>query len=189
MERVLMAAGHGFLGVTRPDGWPAVVPLNFVYTDGRVYYHGAREGEKMGSVQADDRVTFLVVEAFSLVPSYFRDPRLACPATQYYKSVVVRGRARVVHEPEEKARALQALMEKLQPEGGYQPISASDPLYRKSLATTAVVAIDVDEMTGKFKFGQNLSSAKREAVAGRLEARGGAGDRVTAEEMRRRARR
>ena len=184
MEQLLATATHGYLGTVRADGWPMVVPLNFVFADERIYFHGATEGEKMEAVARDDRVTFTVVEEFSLVPSHFRDPRYACPATQYYKAVMVRGRARVVEEAAEKARALQALMEKLQPEGGYVPITADEPLYRKSLRTTAVVAVEVEEMTGKFKFGQNLPASKREEVATRLEARGCPIDHATVEAMR-----
>ena len=184
MERLLDRASHGYLGMIGPDGWPGVVPLNFVYAGGRIYFHGATEGEKMAGLARDDRVTFTVVEEFSIVPSYFRDPRFACPATQYYKAVMVRGRARVVEAADEKARALQALMEKLQPEGGHVPITADEPLYRKSLRTTAVVAVEVERMTAKFKFGQNLPSSKRAEVADRLEARGCPVDHATVEAMR-----
>lgn len=184
IELLLASAGHGYLGAIRADGWPLVVPLNFVYADGRIYLHGAPEGEKMAAIERDDRVTFTVVADYALIPSYFRDPRYACPATQYYKAAMVRGRARVVEETDEKARALQALMEKLQPEGGYVPITADEPLYRKSFKTTAVIAIEVEQMTGKFKFGQNLPSSKRDAVAERLEARGCPIDRATVDAMR-----
>jgi len=185
MEKLLATVEYGFLGAVAPDGWPLVVPLNFVFTDGRIYFHGALEGEKMETFARDDRVTFTVVEAFSLVPSYFRDPAFACPATQYYKSVVVRGRTRVVEDFEEKARALQSMMEKLQPEGGHLPIHADEPLYRKSLRTTGVVAIEIDRMTAKFKFGQNLPSTKRNEVASKLEARGCPVDLATVDAMRR----
>jgi nitroimidazol reductase NimA-like FMN-containing flavoprotein (pyridoxamine 5'-phosphate oxidase superfamily) len=185
MERLLATSSHGFMGVMTPDGWPSVVPLNFVFVDGRVYFHGANEGEKMEGLSRDGRVTFTVAEGFAIVPSYFRDPRLACPATQYYKCVMIRGRARVVSDVDEKARALQAMMEKLQPEGGHEQIAASSALYRKSLKTTAVVAIEVERMTGKFKFGQNLPKNTREQVAERLEARGCPIDHTTADAMRR----
>ncbi len=184
MEKLLAEATHGFLGLTGPDGWPRVVPLNYVTLDGKLYFHGANEGEKMDSLAADDRVTFVVVEDFSLVPSYFRDPKFACPATQYYKAVAIRGRARIVEDNDEKARALQALMEKLQPEGGYVPITATEPMYRKSLRTTAVVAIEIERMTAKFKFGQNLPASKREEVADQLAARGCPIDHRTVAEMR-----
>ena len=184
IERLLATATHGYLGAIGKDGWPLVVPLNFVYADEKIYFHGAHEGEKMAALERDPRVTFTVVEEFSLVPSYFRDPRYACPATQYYKAVMARGRACAVEAAEEKAFALQALMEKLQPEGGYVPIAADEPLYRKSLRTTAVVAIHVERLTGKFKFGQNLPTAKRERVAEGLEARGCPVDHATVAAMR-----
>lgn len=185
MLDLLATAEHGYMGVLTPDGWPSVVPLNFVYADGRIYFHGAGEGEKMASVAENARVTFTVAEGFSILPSYFQDPERACPATQYFKCVMVRGRARTVEDAAEKARALQALMEKLQPEGGHEPITAESPLYRKSVRTTAVVAIEVERMTGKFKFGQNLPKDKRERVAERLEERGCPIDHATAGAMRR----
>jgi len=185
IDKLLAEAGHGFLGILTEDGWPSSVPVNFVYAEGRVYFHGAYSGEKMEAIATGPRVTFTVVEDFSLIPSYFRDPRFACPATQYYRSVMIRGHVRVVEAVEEKAMALQALMEKLQPEGGYEPITAKAPMYRKSLKTTAVLAIEVERMTGKFKFGQNLPRSKREVVAESLEKRGCPIDHATVAEMRR----
>ena len=185
MEQLLATAEHGYLGLVTEDGWPMAVPLNFVFADGRIYFHGASEGEKMLSLEHQARVTFTVAEGFAIVPSYFRDPKLACPATQYYKCVMIRGTARVVSEVAEKAAALQALMTKLQPEGGHEPITADNPLYRKSLKTTAVVAIEIRRMTGKFKFGQNLPKSTRRLVAERLEGRGCPLDLETAGAMRR----
>jgi nitroimidazol reductase NimA-like FMN-containing flavoprotein (pyridoxamine 5'-phosphate oxidase superfamily) len=185
MERLLATVDYGVLGILTPDGWPSAVPLNFVFADGRIYFHGAGEGEKMAAIEHDARATFTVAEGYAIVPSYFRDPRLACPATQYYKCVMVRGRARVVSDVDEKARALQAMMDKLQPEGGFEPIEAGNPIYRKSLKTTAVVALEIERMTGKFKFGQNLPKGKRNEVAEQLEARGCPIDHATVDAMRR----
>jgi nitroimidazol reductase NimA-like FMN-containing flavoprotein (pyridoxamine 5'-phosphate oxidase superfamily) len=183
MMRLLATVGHGYLGAIRSDGWPTVVPLNFVYYDNRIYFHGAREGEKMESLKRDDRVTFIVVEDFSVIPSYYRDEQLACPATQYYKSVMVRGHARIVSELSEKARALQAMMEKLQPEGGHLAISPEEPIYKNNLKTTAVIAIEIESMTGKFKFGQNLPKASRAQVAEKLSQRGCPIDHATVAAM------
>ena len=185
IDKLLAEAGHGYLGIVTADGWPSVVPLNFVVVDDTVYFHGAHEGQKMDALAANPRVSFTVVEDFSFIPSYFRDPRFACPATQYYRSVMIRGHARIVDGAAEKALALQALMEKLQPEGGFEPITAAAPMYRKSLKTTAVVAIDIEQIAGKFKFGQNLPRSKREQVAARLGERGCPIDHDTVEMMQR----
>jgi len=184
MLAFLDAAPHGFLSFVRSDGSPGLVAVNFARDAETIYFHGSPEGEKMRSLEHDPRVTFMVADGFSLVPSYFRDPERACPATQYYKSVVVHGAARIVATREEKALGLQAIMEKLQPEGGYRPITAGDRFYRKSMDTTAVVALPITEMTAKFKFGQNLPKRKRALVADQLIERGAGRDGETAEAMR-----
>jgi nitroimidazol reductase NimA-like FMN-containing flavoprotein (pyridoxamine 5'-phosphate oxidase superfamily) len=177
-------ATHGFLGFVRPDGSPGMVAVNFVCVGETIYFHGALEGEKMRSLAVNASVVLMVADDFSLIPSFFRVGDLACPATQYYKAVVVRGEARMVTSREERALALQALMEKLQPQGGYRPISATDPRYRKSLDTTAVVAVPMTEVTAKFKFGQNLPRRTRARVARQLRERDGQRDGETAEAMR-----
>jgi nitroimidazol reductase NimA-like FMN-containing flavoprotein (pyridoxamine 5'-phosphate oxidase superfamily) len=184
MLEFLDAATHGFLAFVRPDGSPGLVALNFARVEETLYFHGSPEGEKMTAFAREPRVTFMVADDFSLVPSYFRDPQLACPATQYYRAVVVHGSVRVVREVAEKAAGLQALMEKLQPEGGYQRITAADPLYTKTLATTAVLALPLTEMTAKFKFGQNLPARKRKQIADRLLARDQGRDAETVAAMR-----
>lgn len=75
----------GFLGTVSPDGQPRVTPLNFVYMDGCFYFHGSLAGEKMKQIKQDSSVSFTVAEEFSLIPSYFSDPELACPATSFFK--------------------------------------------------------------------------------------------------------
>ena len=79
-------------------------------------------------------------------------PRYACPATHFCKSVEIRGRCDLVDDLAEKAEALQALMEKYQPEGGHDPIRASDPVYAKALAGVAVFRVS-GAWTAKVKFG------------------------------------
>ncbi|SFJ03133.1 hypothetical protein SAMN02799624_03090 [Paenibacillus sp. UNC496MF] len=172
IERFLAEMSFGFLGTAGTDGAPSMTPLNFVYDGGKLYFHGSRIGEKMARLQADPRVTFMVAKEYAIIPSYFTDPLMACPATAYFKSVRIDGRAAVVQDPGEKAAALEAFMRKLQPEGGYKTIDASDPDYVPRLKGVAVVRIDPDRVTGKFKFGQNLKEPVREAVTDRLTARG-----------------
>ncbi|HUC91628.1 MAG TPA: pyridoxamine 5'-phosphate oxidase family protein [Paenibacillus sp.] len=171
-EQFLQEMTFGFLGTVREDGYPAVTPLNFVYTNGAVYFHGSRVGEKMSSIGADGRVSFSVAKEYALIPSYFSDPLMACPATAYFKSVLITGKAAVVDDPHEKASALEALMRKLQPEGGCKAIDAGDPDYAPRLKGVAVVKIGIESMSAKFKFGQNLKGERLAAVMDGLSERG-----------------
>lgn len=183
-EAFLAEMTHGFLGTIGPGGWPGVTPLNYVYHADAIYFHGARIGEKMTSIAADPRVTFTVAKEFAIIPSYFTDPEMACPASAYFKSVSIRGRAHAVEDLEEKAEALEAFMHKLQSEGGYKPISATDRDYIPRLKGVSVVRIDVEAMTAKFKFGQNMKEDKRASVMEQLQERGRPLDAETAALMR-----
>jgi nitroimidazol reductase NimA-like FMN-containing flavoprotein (pyridoxamine 5'-phosphate oxidase superfamily) len=185
LEAFLKEMSFGFLGTVDENGHPAVTPLNYVYVNGAVYFHGSRAGEKMRSIAANPRVTFAVAREYAIIPSYFSDPLMACPATAYFKSVRIDGAARTVDDLHEKAEALEALMRKLQPEGGYKPIDAGDPDYIPRLKGVAIVRIDAERVSGKFKFGQNLEESSRQALTEKLAERGLPLDAETAELMRR----
>ncbi len=183
IQAFLDEMNYGFLGTLSEDGWPQVTPLNFVYYEGAIYFHGSKVGEKMRSIAADNRVSFSVAREFSRIPSYWSDPKLACPATVFFKSVLILGRAEPLTGLDEKAAVLTAFMEKLQPEGGYAQIDPNDPSYAKHLAGTAVIKLAITDMSAKFKFGQNLKEARMEAIALQLHERGGELDEETARMM------
>src|SRR5690606_7507077 len=159
---------------------PRVTPLNFVYYKGNVYFHGSKIGEKMRSLATNNRVSFSVAREFSQIPSYWLDPELACPATVFFKSAHITGQAEVVTDLTEKAEAFTAFMNKLQPEGGFCPIDpATDERYAKQLGGTGMVKIHVEDISAKFKFGQNWKADKRDAVGEKLLARGAEPDGET----------
>ncbi|AHV98717.1 pyridoxamine 5'-phosphate oxidase family protein [Paenibacillus sabinae] len=184
LEAFLNEMSFGFLGTIDEQGRPRVTPLNFVYIGGCFYFHGSHAGGKMEAIREMDKVCFTVADEFALIPSYFTDPQMACPATAYFKSVTAFGTAEIVTDLSEKAAAMEKFMQKLQPEGGYDPIDAENPKYRPQLKAVAVVRIVPEEITAKFKFGQNLKEEDRSAVISGLEARGGERDAETVEMMK-----
>lgn len=185
IERFLEESSFGFLSTVRPDGRPGIVPLNFVYADGAVYFHGSRIGEKMDAIRQNPQAAFAVAKEYALIPSYFTDPDMACPASSWFKSVILSGRIEIVEDLAEKAAALGAMMRKLQPEGGYDPIRPDDPRYVPRLKGVAVLKLVPKSVTAKFKFGQNLSDEKRANMSARLLERGLPLDREAADLMER----
>lgn len=159
-------------------------PLNYAYTGGAIYFHGSAKGEKMEDLARTRQVSFAVAKEYAIIPSTFSDSPVACPATAFFKSVHIKGNADIVTDPAEKAAALTALMEKLQPEGGYVPIDAEDPRYKQMLKAVAVVRVSIEDISAKFKFGQNLSDSRRDIIIDRLEERGRPDDAATAQLMR-----
>ena len=61
---VLKHAKRGVLSVTGDDGWPYSVWLNpyFREADGRIYFHGAKEGHKIDALRKDNRASFTVID-------------------------------------------------------------------------------------------------------------------------------
>lgn len=165
------------------EEWPYAVPINYVYHRKSVWLHGSKVGHKMEAIRENSRVAFSVCREFAIVPSYFSDPLLACPATAYFKSVLIRGRTEIVDDPSDKADVLGALMRKLQPEGGYKPIDSEDPLYAARLQGVAVIRIAIDSLVAKFAFGQHLKEERFRNVCEGLRARGGEEDLQTSRLM------
>ncbi len=153
----LLTTSHvGRLGTVAGNGYPMVKPLNFVFHEGKIYFHTAKEGEKIDDIRRDSRVCFEVDLPIALVKS----AGSPCRAEYLYRSVIIRGRARVVDEPGERLDALKRLMRKYQPEGGYGEFS------EEKLKITGIVRIDIEEMTGKEDLGRDRV---REAALKALE--------------------
>ena len=141
---VLNRCHVGCLGAIGKDGYPMVKPLNFAYHDGKIYFHTAKEGEKIEDIKRDNRVCF---EAH-LPIAYLKAKNQPCEAEYFFRSVIIKGRAYIIEGREEKLFGLNCLMEKYQPEGGY-----GDFLEGK-LQITGIVKIDIEEMVGKEDLGK-----------------------------------
>ena len=173
----------GFLSLVTGAGYPRTVALNFAAVGETIYFHGALEGEKFELIQASPRAGFTIVKAYSFIPSVWSAPRYACPATHFFKSIEIKGVCSPVTDPAEKALGLTALMDKHQPEGGFDPINPEIPMYAKALAGVGVLRVLPDSWTGKVKFGQNEPEKLRRVFVKRLRERGGPMDEETALEI------
>ena len=58
---LLESSTSGTLSLTQPDGFPYQVPLSYVYTDGKLYFHCAQSGYKLDLLHQDDRAGFCVI--------------------------------------------------------------------------------------------------------------------------------
>jgi nitroimidazol reductase NimA-like FMN-containing flavoprotein (pyridoxamine 5'-phosphate oxidase superfamily) len=163
------------------EAGPFAVPVNFAWYSGAICFHGAKEGRKAAAMQDGQKVAFSVVKPYSMVPSYFSNTRMACPATQFYVSVHIEGVVEIVKDDGEKCKLLEALMQKFQPEGGYDPIDSTNPLYTKMLAQTVLWRIVPTNISTKAKVGQNLTDERKNSVIERLSQRGSELDKATIE--------
>jgi hypothetical protein len=133
----------GRIATVNRKGFPVIKPVNFIYWNGKIYLHSATKGEKISDIHRGSPVCFEVDEPIAYVAT--AEP--ACRSTYYYRSVIVKGSAAMVDKMDKKLEILERLMEKCQPEGGYQRMS------EEILRRTAVIEISIREMTGKERLG------------------------------------
>ncbi len=143
------------------NGYPQIIPMNFVWTNNSIYVHSHTRGEKLENIKRDTKVGFEVDRSLEFLPSYFEDPQDASLADTLYISVVIKGEGIIVNEKKEKTLALNALIKKYQPEGKYEPMNE----HMEVLDEVAVIKITPKTMRGKYKIGQNLSKENRIRLA------------------------
>ncbi|RKJ31537.1 pyridoxamine 5'-phosphate oxidase family protein, partial [Butyricicoccus sp. 1XD8-22] len=56
----------GYLGLSSQD-MPYIVPLNYVWYEGNVYFHGASEGKKIEIIEDNPNATFVVSENYGTI--------------------------------------------------------------------------------------------------------------------------
>ena len=154
----------GRISTIDENGYPQIIPMNFVFLNDAVYMHSHPRGEKIQNFQRNDKVGFEVDRELEFLPSYFEDPKNASLADTLYISIVVKGIASLVTNREEKTLALNGLMKKYQPEGGYDPITSD----MRVLDGVAVIKIIPKLLQGKYKIGQHLSQIDRIDLAKKI---------------------
>lgn len=145
IDRFLSGARTGFLGLSA-DASPYVVPLNYVWTNGSVYFHGAAEGRKVDMLRRNAQACFTVCEDLGTITA----PVPAHTDTAYM-SVMLFGTAAPVADLEEATDAMQAMLDKYVPGYYDQPLArAHVEKYISSLGSrTAVFKLTPAEITAK----------------------------------------
>lgn len=136
VEKILNNCPTGILGVHGDNGYPYTVPVNFVYSDGAIYFHCAAEGHKIDAIKENEKVSFCVIAKDAVVPQEF--------ATDYY-SVIAFGRAKILDSREEVVNALKLLNKKLAPDF---PVEG-DKEIENSIKHVCVIKIEIEHVTGK----------------------------------------
>lgn len=132
---VLNRGSNGVLACLGDEDYPYAVPLNYVYHNGRIYFHSANAGHKMDAMAKHPKVSFTVVDEDTILSERY---------TSCFRSAILFGKARIV-EGDERLEAFRALVEKY---SGNQPEEIKQKVVEKCIKA-CIVAIDIEHMTGK----------------------------------------
>ncbi len=133
--KLLKEGEYGFLATSGADGMPYVTPVNYIYDNGCIYFHCAKEGHKLDNIMYNKNASFAVVADTCIISE---------KQTTLYKSVITFGQCSIVPDDENK-KPLLGLVEKYTPEA-YSKTAADIDNIRNNVL---VVKLEVLHITGK----------------------------------------
>ena len=134
-EKILKEEPRGVLAVLGDEGYPYTVPLDYIYEDGKIYFHGAKVGHKMDAIKKCDKVSFCVYDK-----GFKKEGDWALNIS----SVVVFGRIKEIEDREMVFRRVKNLGLKYYP----TPESVDEEM-KRSAAAVACLELTIEHMTGK----------------------------------------
>ena len=115
------------------------IPVNYVWNkDHSIYIHCAPEGRKLRCIEHCNRVSFCIVGKTHIISNQF---------TTEYESVVLKCRARIGLDEEERMHALHLLIDKYSPDDKVTGAKYAG----KSFHRTEIIRLDIEEASGKCK--------------------------------------
>jgi uncharacterized protein len=137
---ILSAGMYAIIALCR-DNEPYVVTLSYGYDPGKdaLYFHSAAKGLKLDFLAANGAACGTVIEDGGYV---------ANQCSHRYRSVVMRGKMRVVDEPGERLHGLETIARQLEADVAARKEKISR-LSEEKWRTMAILRLDIEEMTGK----------------------------------------
>ena len=90
---ILQRATSGTLALLGDNGYPYAVPISYVYSEGKLYFHSALEGHKVDAIRNCDTASFCVIDLDQVKPQDY---------TTHFRSVIAFGRIHIVEDEAEK---------------------------------------------------------------------------------------
>ncbi|RAP54216.1 MAG: hypothetical protein BZ137_03395 [Methanosphaera sp. rholeuAM130] len=111
------------------------MPLNYVYLDNKLYFHGALKGHKIDGIRGHEKVSFCIVD----------DGRKLGDNWWFtFKSVICFGIIREVQDEGKILSVLNLFADKYFPES----VSANDEI-EKHVDHTLILELDIEHVSGK----------------------------------------
>jgi nitroimidazol reductase NimA-like FMN-containing flavoprotein (pyridoxamine 5'-phosphate oxidase superfamily) len=142
---ILRDGSVAHVGVNTSDG-PLVLPMVYGLTDSTMYLHGALANSLLKSgADTDICVTVTIVDGLVFAKTPFNH-------SMNYRSIVVRGKARVVEDDDEIMSALQLMTDHIVPT--WNTTRNPSP---SEIRATRIIALPLDEKSAKVRAGEAIN--------------------------------
>ena len=134
---LLQQSRRGVLAVNGDDGYPFAIPVNYFYDreQGKIYFHGAKAGQKVDALKKSDKVCFTVYGNEHFEPGDW---------APYVQSTVAFGRCRLIEDAAATEKRVRELALKYYP--GPEEVEAE---IAKDIKGVQLYEITIEHLTGK----------------------------------------
>ncbi len=126
----------GTLAILGDDDYPYALPMSYVYSQGKLFFHSAKTGHKIDAIQKNEKASFCVIDKDHVVPEEY---------TTYFRSAIAFGRIKIIEDDAQKRMAIETLAER------YTPDHEADR--QKEIERTypafCMIELEIEHMTGK----------------------------------------
>ena len=137
IEAILENGTSGVLALAGDDDYPYALPISYVYSDGKLYFHCAREGHKIDAIARNPKASFCVVGQDEVSPKEY---------TTHYESVIAFGRIRVMDDEIQKLCAIRKLSDKYCTAEGEEH---RERAISKEWKALCLLEMEIEHITGK----------------------------------------
>lgn len=133
---VLQKNTSGVLAVMGDDDYPYAVPLSYVHSGNKIFFHCAKSGHKLDAISQNSKVSFCVIDQDFIVPEEY---------TTYYRSVIAFGKAKVLTDQSEILPALEILAAKYSP----MQVVGRKKVIEQQMSNVSMIEMTIEHLSGK----------------------------------------
>ena len=133
---ILQKATSGTLALLGDNGYPYAVPISYVYSDSKLYFHSALSGHKIDAIRNCDKASFCVIDKDDVQPERY---------TTFFRSVIVFGRIHIIEDDTEKLAMARMLGNRYNPNND----ESLQKEIEGGLSRMLMIRFDIEHLTGK----------------------------------------
>ena len=118
------------------EEYPYIVPMNYGYADGALYFHSATEGKKLDLIRKNNKASFEIEKSHEIIKH-----EVSCKWSTRFCSIIGRGTFEIISDFEEKKKGLDIIMQ--------QHGKAENEYNDKLVDRVMILKLSIVEMTGK----------------------------------------
>ena len=133
---ILQKATSGVLALLGDNDYPYAVPLSYVYSEGKLYFHSAMAGHKIDAISKCDKASFCVIDKDDVHPEKY---------TTFFRSVIAFGKIHIIEDEQEKLETARKLGKRYNPNDDESLQKELD----SGLSRMHMLRFDIEHLTGK----------------------------------------